>query len=324
MSKQVIFFGADPQSVRDIDKQAIEKLGANAGYEVIITGEGERFNEVVDRVVIASGTVPRERLADAPALQWFQQFGTGSEWLIPMTALRQNDLVITNVSDNHYNSLAEHILALIFALTRQLHHAVRAQADHAWFNPNWNALPELRGMVLLLAGVGSVGRRVAEMAAVFGIVTIGLRRNPNKGAELIDRCVSTDQLLAVLPEADIVANSLPLTPDTEHFFNADAFSAMKKSAIFVNVGRGRTVDQAALIAALQNGELGAAGLDVFAKEPLPQDSPLWDMDNVILTGHYAGGSATLRQRFIDVFVDNLKRFLHGEPLRNIIDKEHCY
>jgi len=269
----------DPKFVRDTDRQTIHQLGADAGYEVIISGDRERFNEIIDCVVIAGGGIPHERFADAPALRWYQQFGTGSEWLIPLTALRQSDLVITNVSDNHYNALAEHVFALILALTRQLHHAARAQTHRVWFNPSFDTLPELWGKTLLLAGVGSIGRRVAEMAAVFGMVVIGLRRKPNKGAEYLDRCVCSDQLLEVLPEADIVANSLPITPNTEHFFDADAFRAMKESAIFVNVGRGGTVNEDALIAALQNGELGAAGLDVFATEPLPQDSPLWGMDN---------------------------------------------
>jgi phosphoglycerate dehydrogenase-like enzyme len=324
MYKKVIFLGTDPTSVRDTDRETINQLGADAGYKVVITGDRERFNKFIDGVVIAAGNVPHERLIDAPVLRWFQQFGTGSEWLIPMTALRHSDLVITNVSDNHYNALAEHIFALILALTRQLHHAARAHTQRVWFNPSWDTLPELRGKTLLLAGVGSIGRRVAEMAAVFGMVVIGVRRTPNKGAEYLDRCVCPDQLLHVLPEVDIVANSLPLTPSTKHFFNADAFRAMKASALFVNVGRGGTVDEDALIAALKEGTLGAAGLDVFTQEPLPQDSPLWDMDNVILTGHYAGGSDTLRQRFIAVFVDNLRHYLHGEPLRNIVDKEHCY
>jgi len=269
----------DPKFVRDTDRQTIHQLGADAGYEVIISGDRERFNEIIDCVVIAGGGIPHERFADAPALRWYQQFGTGSEWLIPLTALRQSDLVITNVSDNHYNALAEHVFALILALTRQLHHVARAQTHRVWFNPSFDTLPELWGKTLLLAGVGSIGRRVAEMAAVFGMVVIGLRRKPNKGAEYLDRCVCSDQLLEVLPEADIVANSLPITPNTEHFFDADAFRAMKESAIFVNVGRGGTVNEDALIAALQNGELGAAGLDVFATEPLPQDSPLWGMDN---------------------------------------------
>jgi len=324
MAKKVIYFGVDPASVQDADRRTIEKLGADAGYEVIITGDGKRFDEVLDRVEIAAGSAPHERLLDAPALQWYQQFGTGGEWLIPFVELRQSDLVITNVSDNHYNGLAEHVLALIFALTRQLHHAVRAQANGTWFNPSWDTLPELRGRVLLLAGVGSIGQRVAEVAAALGMVIIGLRRDPRKKSAYLDRCVTADQLLAVLPEVDVVANSLPLTPDTKHLFNAAAFSAMKESAIFVNVGRGRTVDEEALIAALQHGELGAAGLDVFDKEPLPQDSPLWDLPNVIITGHYAGGSNPLTQRFITVFVDNLQLFLSGEPLRNIIDKAHCY
>lgn len=324
MAKRVIYFGVNPASLRDADRQAIEKLGADGGYEVVISGDGKRFDEVIDRVEIAAGSVPRERLLDAAVLQWYQQFGTGSEWLIPLAELRQSDLVITNVSDNHYNGLAEHVLSLIFALTRQLHHAVRAQANGTWFNPGAETLPELRGKVLLLAGVGSIGQRVAEVAAVLGMVVIGLRRDPSKKSAYLDRCVTADQLLAVLPEVDVVANSLPLTPDTKHLFNAAAFAAMKESAIFVNVGRGGTVDEQALIAALQNGALGGAGLDVFAQEPLPQDSPLWDLPNVIVTGHYAGGSDTLTQRFITVFVDNLKLFLSGEPLRNIVDKAHCY
>jgi len=179
-------------------------------------------------------------------------------------------------------------------------------------------------MDLLLLGVGSIGKRVAHLANAFGMRTVGLRRERKQADAALERCVSREELFDVLPDADIVVDCLPLTPETCHMIDGAAFQAMKNTAIFVNIGRGGTVDQEALIEALQKGEIAAAGLDVFETEPLPQGSPLWDMENVLITGHYAGLSISLFQRSIDVFIDNLSRFLSGEPLRNAVDKRRCY
>jgi phosphoglycerate dehydrogenase-like enzyme len=177
---------------------------------------------------------------------------------------------------------------------------------------------------MLLLGVGSIGKRVAELATSFGMRTMGVRRNPTGSGTPLERCVTPEELLDILPEADIVSNSMPLTPDTHGMINREAFRAMKNTALFFNVGRGKTVDETALIEALQNDEIAGAGLDVFETEPLPPDSPLWEMRNVVITGHYAGSSESSSQRRVEVFTDNLRRFVAGGNLRNVVDKRLYY
>jgi phosphoglycerate dehydrogenase-like enzyme len=136
--------------------------------------------------------------------------------------------------------------------------------------------------------------------------------------------VSKRDLHAALPEADFVVLTIPLTADTRGLFGAQAFASMKPSAYFINIGRGGTVDEPALIQALQNGQIAGAGLDVFASEPLPSDSPLWNMPNVIITSHYSGITPHYHERAMDIFIDNLERYVKGEPLRNVVDKQRGY
>lgn len=324
MADKIIYLGMDPSALGERDRRIIEQMLPGTGYRVVVSDDRAKFEEIFDRVVIAAGSVPRERLAEAPSLIWFQQFGTGGNWLIPLEDVRNSALTITNMSDNHYNALAEHVMALILAIVRQIHLSARAQTERRWHRPAESRLVELSDMNLLLLGVGSIGRRVAELAAVFGMRIVGVRRESKPSEARLDRCVSAAELLDVLPDADIVASTLPLTPDTRHMVGDSAFRAMKRAAIFINIGRGGTVDEQALIRALENGEIAAAGLDVFETEPLPQDSPLWSMENVLITGHYAGSSYSMNRRRIEVFTDNLRRFLTGEPLRNVVDKQRCY
>jgi phosphoglycerate dehydrogenase-like enzyme len=324
MADKIIYIGFSPEDIPEALGKNMELMAADHGFELVVSSDQAEFDKVAEQVEIAIGGVPRKHLLLAPRLRWFQQFGTGMDWLISENEIRNSDITITNISDNHYNSLAEHMMALLLAIVRQLHHSIRAQSNHRWHRSEKGRPVELCDMTLLLLGTGSIGKRVAELAGAFGMRVIGVRRNPDRADIGITRCVASADLLDVLPEADIVANSLPLTPDTRHMVNDSAFKAMKRSAIFLNVGRGGTVNEQDLIAALQNGEIGAAGLDVFETEPLPSDSPLWDMENVIISGHFAGSSNSITTRRFEVVEDNLRRFLNGDPLRNVVDKQQCY
>ena len=152
----------------------------------------------------------------------------------------------------------------------------------------------------------------------------GVRRNPIGDAADVDELIGPDQLFDALPEADFVVNILPLTAATRHLFDRQAFAIMKPDAYFINVGRGGTVDEDALIEALCAGEIAGAGLDVFEQEPLPADSPLWGMTNVIITSHYAGLTPAYDSRALEIFLGNLGRYRRGEPLRNVVDKRLGY
>lgn len=322
--KPVIFVGMRPESIPEEERGELESLATRGGCELVVSHDPGRFAEMRDRIIAAAGAVPRDEIASMPRLKWFQQFGTGCDWLMNAPAVRSCDLVITNMSDNHYNALAEHVWALVLGLRRKLQLAVREQQHRRWYRPQGDAVRELRDEVILLAGVGSIGQRVAEFAKAFGMTTYGFSRHPGRTVPGIDYSFGIDDLREALELADVVVNTLPMTQETKHFFDAARFRQMRESAIFINVGRGGTVCEADLVDALRDGTIAGAGLDVFETEPLPEDSPLWELSNVILTGHYAGSSDSMLDRRMEVLCDNLTRFVEGRPLRNVVDKGAGY
>ena len=184
--------------------------------------------------------------------------------------------------------------------------------------------PPKAGKTMLLVGVGAIGRRTAHLAAAFGMRVWGIRRNPGRAVEGVERMGDMSRLHDWLPEADFVVLTAPLTPETRHMFDEAALRRMKPTAYLVNIGRGGTVDEAALVRGLQEGWLTGAGLDVFEQEPLPADSPLWKMPNVIITAHYSGATPEYHHRAMAIFLDNLRRYVQGEELRNVVDKRLGY
>jgi phosphoglycerate dehydrogenase-like enzyme len=183
---------------------------------------------------------------------------------------------------------------------------------------------------MLILGYGSIGKTIAKAADGFGMKVIGIRRhadaaNGDKSANGMAEIVApVSQLDRYLPDADIVVNMLPLTQDTKHFFDKGKLQSMKKTALYCNMGRGVTTDEEALVASLRNGSIGGAILDVMETEPLPKDSPLWDMNNVILTGHYAGFHPDYDKLALEIAVENMGRYVRNEPLKNLVDKDAGY
>src|SRR5690606_33393510 len=239
------------------------------------------------RIAIAAGGVPHALLSAMPRLRWFQQWGAGADWLLRYPEVQELPFVLTSASGVHAIPISEHILALLFAFARRLPQAFRFQQGRRWGAPDWDHLFELAGKTLLLIGVGAIGARTAQVAAALEMHVIGVRRDPGRTAPGVSEMHAPDALLDLLPRADFVVLTLPLTPETQTLITARELARMKSSAIIVNIGRGGTIDEPALIDALAAGRIGGAGLDVFAEEPLPADSPLWGMDNVIITCHYA-------------------------------------
>jgi phosphoglycerate dehydrogenase-like enzyme len=177
---------------------------------------------------------------------------------------------------------------------------------------------------MVLIGLGDIGLRTAQIATAFGMRVIGVDRNPLLITSHVETIVGPEQRLEVLPMGDIVVVVLPHTRQSEHIISDAEFAAMKQGVHFVNIGRGKTVKESALIAALESGKLAGAGLDVFETEPLPADSPLWDMENVIITAHYAGATPAYQGRAMAIFLENLRRYQAGEVLHNVVDKQLGY
>lgn len=253
-------------------------------------------------------------------LRWVHNGGAGVEHL-PLAALQERGVVVTNSSGVHVPNMPEHLLALMLAFARRLPTLFRAQAAHEWRDDaTHREVFDLAGQTVLLVGMGDIGLGLGERAAALGMRVTGYRRRADQPAPpFVAQTYGPRDLHAALADADHVAISLPKTPATTGMFDAGAFAAMKPGAYLYNVGRGSVVDGEALLAALRSGRLAGAGLDVTEPEPLPADSPLWDMENVIITSHTSGASPHLWDRGIDLVADNLRRWRRGEPLRNLVD-----
>jgi D-2-hydroxyacid dehydrogenase (NADP+) len=264
-------------------------------------------------------------LAAAPRLKWFQQFSSGMEWLAGAERLARPHLLLTSVSDRHFRSVAMHAMSFLLAHVRRLPDAWRHQQRRQWRRPGDSApeLWDLAGRHLLVLGVGSIGSEVARLARSFGMRVSGVATTARsvRGFEIVQPMAA---FAALLPAVDVVVNTLPLTQQTRGLVNDAFFAGLKRGGYFVNVGRGATVDERALIRALHCGRLAGAGLDVFEREPLRRNSVLWRMSTVQITGHYAGTSETNAERFWSVALDNLKRYYAKRPLRNRVDPARLY
>jgi phosphoglycerate dehydrogenase-like enzyme len=294
---------------------------------LVVTRDEDEMAPYYDDVEIAAGWLSPDMVLRMPKLRWAQHWAAGVDSFTANEAVVEKDFVLTNGSGIHAEPITEHILALLFAFARGLHCAVRAQVDHRWGAPDdpcRDDIFEFPGKTMVLIGVGAIGTRTAEVAAALGMHVIGVRRHPDEGVPGVAEMVGPDRLPDVLPKADFVVLTVPLTAATHHVIGEAELRAMKSSAIIVNIGRGGTIDEAALIPALQEGRIGGAGLDVFEEEPLPADSSLWDMENVIVTSHYAGHNPYYDERALAIFVDNLRRYVAGAPLRNVVDQEAGY
>ncbi len=262
-------------------------------------------------------------LADAPRLRWVASGSAGVEGLLARLAARP-EVVLTTGAGAFDVPIAEHVLALLLALRRGLHHSLRAQAEGRWARQS--GLDELHGSTLAVIGLGHIGRELARQAhAGFGLRILAYRREPVPAPAPVERVYSgRDGLLAMLAAADAVAVTCALTPETRGLLDAEALDALRPHALVVNIARGAVIDQAALVARLADGRLAGAGLDVTDPEPPAADDPLWGLDNVIITPHVAGNSRRTGERQAELFLANLTRYATGQPLLNLVDAERGY
>jgi phosphoglycerate dehydrogenase-like enzyme len=302
---------------------------AGDGRDVRITSGKAEIEPLLDSVEIGLGDVPFSLISRMPRLRWVQLWSAGADRMQKYPELKALPFQLTSASGMHGQQLTEHIFALLLAWNRRLAKALALQSRHEWRQIGPGELPVLSGKTMLILGYGSIGKTAARAAQAFGMRVIGVRRSipaidAAGPAEPDITLASSPELPEYLARADVVVNILPLTPDTRHCFGQAEFALMKRDALYINVGRGATTDEAALIEALRSGRIAGALLDVAEQEPLPPDSPLWDMENVILTGHYAGLRADYDLLALDIALDNLGRYIRGEPLRNLVDKERGY
>lgn len=294
---------------------------------VVCPGDEGLVERLPDAEVLVGGVeLSPETVADAARLRWVQTASVGIEGFLDLAAARP-DLTITNSRGVNITPLAEHAMMLMLNFARGMPELYRRQAAKTWLGPSWDTIPklfELEGTRLGLVGYGEIGRGIAERAKAFGMQVWALRRSGGAGEGPADRILGPDGLHELAAACDHLMMMVPLTPQTRGMMDAAAFAAMKPSAYFYNMGRGAVVDHAALIAALAEGRIAGAGLEVVDPEPLPPDSPLWSMENLILSAHTAGYTPRLPERTVAFWADQLGRYGRGEPLRNLIDVSASY
>ncbi|MEZ4635923.1 MAG: D-2-hydroxyacid dehydrogenase [Caldilineaceae bacterium] len=260
----------------------------------------------------------------APNLKWLQATSAGIGQLVKQSGLADTGIVFTTASGVHATPLAEYCLMSMLMFTKLAFHLAAEKERKHWAR---YCAGELRGQTLAVVGLGNVGSEVARLAHNVGMRVVGTKRRP-EGVDPrslhADHLYAWTDLHAMLGEADFVVLIVPHTAETTKLIDAAALAAMKPGAVLINIARGTVVDEDALIAALRSGHLGGAALDVFAVEPLPAESPLWEMPNVLISPHSASTAARENERIVDLFCDNLRRYLAGEPLRNVLDKERLY
>lgn len=306
----------------EILEQARALPGVQLWTEPQLTRDPALFRSA--EVAVVRGAGSHQLLREATLLRWVQTVGAGVDSLLFPELGARSELIITNASGIHAQPIAEHVLGLFLAFTRNLHLSVRQQQTAHWDSASiTGSLGTLHGKTLGILGLGAIGERVAEVARVFGLRVIGLKRTPTRVAH-VDEMYGPEQLLTFLAKSELLVNILPLTAATKNLLGAREFSALPKGALYVNVGRGATTDTDALVDALRSGQLAAAGLDVTEPEPLPDGHALWSLPNVIITPHYAGAHPGYYHHAGQVFVDNLKRYLAGQPLHNVVDKHAGY
>lgn len=269
-------------------------------------------------IAVVSGFWRGAPVEAAPRLRFIQSVSAGVD-VFDQAVLKARGIRLASAKGANANAVAEHAMGLILAFSRMIHTGRDNQARRVWRGMIGDPAArefELAGKALLIVGLGGIGARLARFAKAFDMTVVGLRRDTSASVENVDRLVGPAALDAALADADIVALTCPLTPETEGLINARRLSAMKPSALLVNCARGRVVEEAALVEALRTGRIAGAALDVTAEEPLPEASPLWSMENVIVTPHTGGETADYERRVVDLLVDNLGRLARGEELLN--------
>ena len=296
-------------------------------------GEREEFEAIAPKathVYARSGTVTPEQLAaatvifgwprpeameQAVSLKWFQTMWAGTD---EYTGMLPEGVLFTSSSGSNSRSVAEHMLASMLAVCRRLPTYLNSQRAHTWKDEG--PMKTILGGTVLVVGAGNVGSAFARLCQGLGARTVGLKRRVTGPVKGFDEVGTLDDLDGLLPQADVVALTLPHSPQTAGLMNAARIARMKDDAVLLSAGRGSVLDQNALARAMAGGKLWGAALDVTTPEPLPEDSPLWDIPNLLLTPHVAGGMRLeiTRRRCVEMAQENLRRYLAGEKLKNLV------
>ena len=317
----------DKVLVWNLQPALLPRLQAAApGVELLLAKDMAEAVRLAPAADAALGFCSAELLAAGPGIRWIQSYSAGVERCVALPALRERDILLTNMQRVAGPVMAEHVMAMMLAWARGLHFYIPERMAGRWTRemPPPGRMLTLEGKTVLVVGLGGIGVEVARRAHALGMRVIATRASGRAGPEFVNYVGLPDELLKLAGQADFVVNTVPLTPATTGMFDAKFFAAVKRGAFFVNVGRGRSVAQAELVAALRSGQLGGAGLDVTDPEPLPADSPLWAMQNVILTPHVSADSDLGDEARFAIGIENLRRYVAGEKMLSVVDVAKGY
>ncbi|MBD2249989.1 D-2-hydroxyacid dehydrogenase [Nostoc parmelioides] len=311
-----------------LPKDITTELEAHLPDEVVVVradSEGNLDGDTTDAEVYFSWFNLKPKtlhrvLEAAPQLRWHHAPNAGVNHIITPQYLERN-LILTNGAGVHAIPIAEFAIAYMLSHAKQLPQLYKQQLEHNW--QRGLAIEELLDKTLLIIGAGGIGQEIASRAKAFGMRILGSRRHPQPLPNF-DKVVGADEWKELLGEADYVVIATPLTWDTKGMIDTEVLCLMRPSAYLINIARGAIVDEFALVEALQNGEIAGAALDTVFTEPLPPESLLWSLPNVVITPHCSGNSPRTKERSLALFIDNFTRYRHGQPLHNVVDQTAGY
>ena len=322
-------------SIRDAIKKQIRITHLPVKDSSEISAEQWKKTEVL---FTSSRVLPEQE--QVPNLKWIQFNFAGIDAAIAKPIIQSKDVIATSASGVIVTQIGEYVLMALLALGHRMPEMHALQHEKKWPGNVYKTLmpKELRGSTVGIVGYGSIGREVARLLKPFGATILAAKKDAmhpedagyvpegvgDPGGDYFNRLYPIEALYAMLGECDFVVLALPLTDDTYHMFNAQAFGAMRTDAYLVNVGRGDVIDEKDMVGVLKEGKIAGAMLDVFSHEPLSEDSPLWSLPNVIVTPHVSGISPHLIEDIVGLFIENMKRYVEGQPLWNRIDLEKGY
>ncbi|GEL78168.1 D-2-hydroxyacid dehydrogenase [Tenuibacillus multivorans] len=283
--------------------------------------EAEPYMPKADIIITYGEDLTNEHINQAENLKWIMVMSAGLDQM-PFEKIIEKNILVTNARGIHTIQMSEYVIAMLLQVYRNLPTSKEYQKQHVWNRKV--KIEEITGKTMLILGTGAIGQETARLAKAFNMETIGVSRTGELKA-YFDTCYKNEELMDLLPKADFVINVLPATPDTEKMITKEHFIKMKGDAVFLNMGRGITVVEEDMIDALKNHQIRHAILDVFEQEPLDENSPLWDLENVTITPHNSSITSNYMPRALNIFEQNLDQFLKGEkPELNVIDPKRGY
>ena len=325
--KVVVMIPSARWGVRDELLESLERV--SDGIEIVtVTGQefsGEKV-AILEQAEVILGVCSPQLIRTAKNLHWLQHFGTGVDRCLMSPEAQEADFILTNSQHTAGPPIAEHVIAMLMMLTRNLQYFHHLQQEQIWQRPPDTPSPmiEIGGKTMLVVGLGGIGTEVARRAAALGMRVIATRRSSREGPDFVDYVGLADELTDLAAQADVIVNALPLTRETTGIFGREFFAAVKQGAYFISIGRGRNTDTGELIAALKGGRLAGAGLDVTDPEPLTKGHELWTLPNVIITPHISYMTDRGFERNRLVITENLRRYINGERLLNVVDIDRGY